>query len=72
MALDSADKRFSMIGVGLDFLRVRPTPDGTVDTTDRLHFLPLYRGIAASILTTAIADITVRAKAFIRYIRAHA
>ena len=48
MAVDTANKRYSMLGLGLDFMRLRPVPDGSVDTADRLHFLPLYSGIAAS------------------------
>lgn len=47
MAFDSANKRYSALGIGLDFMRVRPEPDGTIDTTDRLHFLPLVNVIAA-------------------------
>lgn len=48
MAVNTRDRRFSMLGLGLDALRVRPNPDGTISTTDRLHLLPLYRGIAAA------------------------
>lgn len=47
MAVGIRDKRFSMLGLGLDSLRVRPNPDGSLAlAADRLHFLPLYRGFA--------------------------
>jgi len=46
---DTANKRYSGIGLGLDWMRVRPVPDGSIDTPDRLHFLPLYSGVAASV-----------------------
>lgn len=49
MALDTADKRASSIGVGLGFLRVWPTPDGAaLSQADRQHTGLSYRGILAS------------------------
>lgn len=47
MAIDSADKRFSILG--LCGYTVRPVPDGTIGTADRLQWLGLYRGIAAAV-----------------------
>lgn len=44
-AVDTRDKRFSMIGVGLESIRVRPNPDGSFATAgDRAHLMPRYRG----------------------------
>lgn len=45
MSVDTRNKRMSMLGIGLDALRVRPNPDGTIAAADRVHFLPLYAGI---------------------------
>ena len=44
MAVDSAEKRFSMIGFGVPWIHVTPT--GTVDAAVRATFLNLYGGIA--------------------------
>lgn len=44
---DTQQKRYSALGVGLDFMRLRPEPDGTIETVDRLHLLPLLTPIAA-------------------------
>lgn len=47
MAVDTRNKRFSLFGLGLDALRVRPNPDGVISNgPDRIQWLPLYRGIA--------------------------
>lgn len=50
--MDSVAKRYSIISPGLDFGRVRVVPDNDVGTSDRLHFLPLYSGIAAGLPTS--------------------
>jgi hypothetical protein len=47
MAFDTANRRYAAVGVGLDFMRVRPEPDATLSTEDRLHLLPLLTPIAA-------------------------
>lgn len=47
MAIDTRDKRASVIGLDLPSGRVLPLP-GTLDSGDRLHLALLYRGIAAS------------------------
>lgn len=44
MAVDTRNKRASSIGLGLDSLRVRPNPDGTISRADRLHLTWLYSG----------------------------
>ncbi len=46
MAIDTRDKRFS--AGSLLWLATLPDPDGTIDAPDRLQWLGLYRGIAAS------------------------
>lgn len=44
MALDTAAKRFSMLGVCDSISASLPMPDGTLDAGDRAQFLSLYRG----------------------------
>lgn len=46
MAVDTAEKRLSMIGLGLPTRQSVPLP-GTLDAADRLQLLFLYRGISA-------------------------
>lgn len=55
MAIDTANKRASAIGVGSPF-RVLPTPSGSIGAEDRLHLAFLYRGIAAANPNTAVFD----------------
>lgn len=46
MAIDSRDKRFSLLtydGLGG---RIYPVPDGAVSTADRIQWIGKYRGIA--------------------------
>jgi hypothetical protein len=43
MALDTAEKRASALGRSLPFLRVLPFPDGSIDASDRLQLVWLYR-----------------------------
>jgi len=47
MAVDSKEKRWSMLGFG-DTSHI-PLPDGEIDPGDRLTLLGLYRGIAAAL-----------------------
>lgn len=60
--IDSRDKRFSLMGYDLVGGHVWPTPDGTVDTADRIQWLGKYPGIAF----TATAAVTARARIFRR------
>lgn len=46
MAVDTRDKRASVIGLGLAALLVLPEP-GTIDQPDRQHVAYAYRGIEA-------------------------
>lgn len=50
MAIDTRDKRSSVLMVALEFGRVFPNPDGDLTTGgDRLHLSYLYRGITVTI-----------------------
>lgn len=41
--MDTRDKRFSTLSLGLPFARVFPNPDGAIDeAAERAHFMPLY------------------------------
>jgi hypothetical protein len=46
MAVDTADKRASVLGLGLAALLVLPSP-GLIDQPDRQHVAYSYRGIEA-------------------------
>jgi hypothetical protein len=48
MAVDSRDKRASVLGLGLAALVVLPAP-GTLDQADRQHVAYCYRGITADL-----------------------
>jgi len=48
MAVDTAEKRYSMLNFGLPFFRALPQVDGGIEADDRLHLLGLYSGIAAA------------------------
>lgn len=58
MALDSRQKRFSMMGLGRVPAPVLFEADSSVDADDRLHLLGLYSGIAAA-AATILAEVTV-------------
>lgn len=45
MAIDTEDRRRSVLGSGLSFLTVFQNPDGTPSKEDRRHQSALYRGI---------------------------
>lgn len=45
MAVDTAEKRFSMMSFGQPFNKLRP-PTGSVDAAERATLLDLYSGIA--------------------------
>lgn len=47
MAIDTAEKRFSMMGVGLPFLK-KPIPQGALGRSGRSTMLDLYSGITLS------------------------
>lgn len=68
MAVDSADKRFSMMGLCLPFVRMLPVPDGGFTVFgDRMQFLMQYRGIAPSGLPVVVAgDLSLRRRMMVR------
>jgi len=45
MAIDTAEKRFSIMSFGQPFNKLRP-PTGSVDAAERATLLDLYSGIA--------------------------
>ena len=51
MAVDSKEKRLSIINLGLPWWTTLPEADGAIDADDRLHLLNLYSGISATIHT---------------------
>lgn len=46
MAVDTANKRYSMFLLAMPFGRVLPIPDGAIFDVDRQHYAFLYRGIS--------------------------
>lgn len=54
MAVDSRDRRFSILSHSSPVVRVLPDPDGSVGTQDRAHFAMLYSGIALETLTSSV------------------
>ena len=45
MAIDTRDRRFSMVGLGSPTPRIFPNPDGTIGVFDRAMHLYLYHGL---------------------------
>ena len=60
MAVDTAEKRFSMLNFGDGTtIHLLPEPDGAVDLDDRQHFLDCYSGIAFSGAVAAVKGGTI-------------
>jgi len=57
---DTAAKRVSGMGLCASDPPLLPIPDGTLDVSDRMHFLDLYSGIAAGGGGGAADDYTQR------------
>lgn len=55
MAVDTAAKRYSLVGLAAPVPSLLPIPDGTVEAADRAHLLWLYSGIALGTPTVAVA-----------------
>ena len=53
MAIDTSDKRFSMLNFADAALL--PEPDSEIVGGDRLHFLALYSGVEAGAVAAAVA-----------------
>lgn len=56
MAIDTRDKRFSMMGFGAPTPRVLPNPAGTFNAADRAMLLYLYHGLT---LSSPAAPVTI-------------
>lgn len=48
MAVDTRDKRSSVVGITLPVPQVVPNPDASIDAADRQHVAWAYSGIAAA------------------------
>lgn len=57
MAIDSRDKRQSVIGVTLPVPSVLPTADSSVDEFDRRQLVWLYQALASVVVNTPTARI---------------
>jgi len=72
MAVNTRNRRAACIGLALPFLRVRPTPDGSLGTeADRRHMTFLYRGLRTNAglipwLLIASEDDRVQRQQFLR------
>lgn len=53
MALDTAAKRFSLMGFGVPIPQMVIVPDATVAASDRADLVMLYSGLALSALVAA-------------------
>jgi len=56
MAVDSRDKRMSMISFGQPVPFVMPNPDGAIGISDRRMLLSLYFGITLGPFVDAVWD----------------
>jgi len=63
MAVDTKNKRMSVIGLALPVPSMLPDSDGTIGVSDRLHLLWLYSGIAATTPAKFIVSATVKIRA---------
>lgn len=64
MAIDSAAKRFSMMGMG-DGSTLIP-PDGTISQPDRQSLIHMYSGITASNIVIVIVSSRVATKSMVQ------
>lgn len=48
MAIDTTEKKLSLLNFGLPFWRTLPEGDGSIGQGDRQHLLGLYAGILAA------------------------
>ena len=60
MAVDTRDKRMSMIGLGSPVPSVLPNPDGAIGAADRAQLLWLYSGISLVAPSAFVAAFTIR------------
>ena len=59
MAIDTAAKRMSLIGLALPVPRLLPAPDGEIDTSDRKALAYLY-------VSYTLCEVAVTLKAYAR------
>jgi len=63
MAIDTRDKRASVINIAAGFIGILPLPDGTIDQQDRAVLARLYDGIVITsdvIVSTLMKAITLQ------------
>lgn len=65
MAVDTRDKRASVLGLGLAALLVLPEP-GAIDQPDRQHLAYSYRGVMAGEAVIIEGDLVTTAEAYFR------
>ena len=70
MAVDTREKRFSLIGYGLPFRLTLPVADGSFDVGDRLHLLGLYAGIVPATVNDVLGGRIVAGYVFVPGLRA--
>ena len=63
MAIDTKNKRMSVIGLALPVPSMLPDSDGTIAIADRLHLLWLYSGIAAATPAVFVVSAIVKIRA---------
>jgi hypothetical protein len=63
MAVDTRNKRASVVNVSLPWRGIWPTPDGTIDRQDRSEALGLYDGISFVASTAGVLSVTEGADA---------
>jgi hypothetical protein len=59
VAVDTRNRRASVIGLGLSALLVLPAPDGALDLGDRQQVAACYRGIDAAVQVARVSDVTI-------------
>lgn len=59
MAVDTANKRYSMIGIGSPVPRLLPVPDGAFDAADRSMLLYLYHGITPVVVVPVTVAVSL-------------
>jgi hypothetical protein len=57
MAIDTRDKRGSVINFDASARNVLPNPNGTIDQGDRQQLARKYRGISALVVSNAVRAI---------------
>ena len=56
MAVDTRDKRFSMMGLLQPVPSILPNPDGTIDSNDMYQYIFLYHGITIDPLAPVLVS----------------